>query len=755
MIKKTISRAAFAIACGAILLPVAHAQSGDSAADDSDEFVLNRVTVTAQKTEQDIQDVPISVDVLGGETIERLALNDLADLSRNLPNFRIQKSGGSNLVSIRGVGSGPNRGFEQSVGMFIDGIFAGREQQFSVPFFDLERVEVLKGTQSILFGKNTIAGAVNITTARPTEEFEASITGYYETEYGEKRVSGYVSGPLSDTFRARLALQLAESDGFLSNSLTGEDEVADENFVGRVSFEWEPASNLLVWGKYERAEADRTGSPFQLIDFGTFQGLFTAFDPNVESDLDLDSSLGQFNDNVTDIESDNAALQIEYEFGGGYKLTSTTGYSAFESSSTDDSDFTPVPLIAFQQSQDFEQFSQELRLESPKDGPFSYVVGAFYQDGSYFNDPRFDVQGPLINFPPTATARIFDQDSEVVSVFAEGTFSLTEQLRIIAGLRYSDEDKSALKSTRIDVFQQDTPQTNPAIIGFTAAAFGATNHVLDLERNESDTSPALTVQYDFGDDEMVYAKVTQGFKSGGFDVSDQGGVDVEYEGEEATSYEVGLKSRFANDRAELNAAIFRTEFEDLQVSALSGVTFITTNAAEALTQGVEVNGRWQVAPELLFTGSVAYTDATYDEYTSAPCNAEQEAEFTGTGACLADLSGERLFGAPEWSGNFNLQHFADLPNGFSLETNAGLNYVSETFVGTDLSQAAEEDGYATIDLSGTIYSPNEHWSVSVIGRNLTDERVRLYQLNVPVFTGARSAIVNPPRTIAVSASLRF
>ena len=225
----------------ALLAPgMAFAQDAATAPQSEASSQLDDIIVTAQKKQESLQNVPISVDVVGGETLDRLGLSNFDELSGKIPNFSVRKSGSTSLISIRGIGSGGDRGFEQSVGMFIDGVFAGRDQQFAVPFFDLQRVEVLKGPQSILFGKNTIAGAVNITTAGPTEAPRASLTAEYEPEANERVLSGYVSGPLTETLRGRLAARVSRNDGYLFNTLTNRDERASEDALIRASVEWEP-----------------------------------------------------------------------------------------------------------------------------------------------------------------------------------------------------------------------------------------------------------------------------------------------------------------------------------------------------------------------------------------------------------------------------------------------------------------------------------------------------------------------------------
>jgi len=739
----------------ALLAPgLAYAQDATTPSQAEASSTLDDIIVTAQKKQESLQNVPISVDVVGGETLDRLSLSNFDELSGKIPNFSVRKSGSTSLISIRGIGSGGDRGFEQSVGMFVDGVFAGRDQQFAVPFFDLARVEVLKGPQSILFGKNTIAGAVNITTAGPTTEPRASLTAEYETEARERVLAGYVSGPLTETLRGRLAARVSRNDGYLFNTLTNRDERTSEDALIRASVEWEPRDTLRVNAKYEHGDVNRVGSPFQLLSFGAYKNVLTAFDPKIEDRLDRQSSSGRFLNDAEEIQSDNFALEVDKELGD-FVLTAVTGYSSFDTKQTNDADGTSIPLIAYRQSEEFRQFSQELRLESPVSDRFEYTLGAFYQRGTYFTDPRLDVDGSLLGTVKVASQRTFDQTSTIWSAFAEGKWHLNDAFTVVGGLRYTNEDKSAFKQNTVLKFGTQTPETSPMVLAVSKAVLGSVNFSADLDRSESNLSPSLALQYGDADRGMAYFKVTQGFKSGGFDVADQSGLSLEYQGEEATAYELGWKTRLADNRAEVNLAIFRTDFEDLQVSAFDGVRFLTTNAAAARSQGVEVNGRWQITPALYFTGSAAYTDATYQNYTGAVCTAEQKAAFTGPGSCLQDLSGRPLFASSRWSSNVNLEHVAGLPNGLTLQSNLGVNYRSKHYLATDLAEASLQDGYASVDAGVAVVSESNRWRAGLVVKNLTDERAMGYVMNVPIFSGARVASIIPPRTFGFSVTVNY
>ncbi|MDB5422119.1 MAG: TonB-dependent receptor, partial [Brevundimonas sp.] len=398
--------------------------------------------------------------------------------------------------------------------------------------------------------------------------------------------------------------------------------------------------------------------------------------------------------------------------------------------------------------------SQEIRLESPVSDHFEYTVGAFYQRGTYSIVPELNVDGSFLGTVKVGSLRTFEQTSSIWSGFAEGKWHLNDAFTLVGGLRYTNEDKSAFKQNTVMVFGTHTQETSPMVLAVSKAVLGSVNFSADLDRSESNLSPSLALQYSTGAHGMAYAKVTQGFKSGGFDVADQSGLSLEYQGEEATSYEMGWKNRFLDNRAEVNLAIFRTDFKDLQVSAFDGVRFLTTNAAAALSQGVEVNGRWQITPALYFTGSAAYTDATYQNYKGAVCTAEQKAAVAPA-ACLQDLSGRPLFASSKWSGNVNLEHVADLPGGLSLQSNLGVNYRSKHYLATDLAEASLQNGYASVDAGMAVVSESNRWRAGFLVKNLTDERAMGYVMNVPIFSGARVASIIPPRTFGFSVTLNY
>ncbi|MCB1695247.1 MAG: TonB-dependent receptor [Halioglobus sp.] len=723
--------------------------------------ILEEVIVTAQKRSENLQDVPISVNVMSGETIDGLGLTSFDELATYVPNFMILESSSGLRIAMRGVGSGTNRGFEQSVGLFIDGIYSSRNKQFTSPFFDLERVEVLRGPQGVLFGKNTIAGAVSVITTRPTEEFEGSVSAYWESEYDEWRGTAIVSGALSDTVNARLSVKKSErSDGYLKNTLGDDEGKTIDQELARLVLTWDPTDELSVTAKYEWSDAEENGQIQQLINFGDAGDLFSRFDPEVEDRQNLQNSLGASDRSHYNVnQTDNAFVLLEYALGN-LNLVSNTGYSSYDNEIRDeDSDFTPVPLLWFGVNDEFEQWSQELRLESIGNESIEYVAGLYYQDNSFLSRPLFDAQGSTLGLPNTSNERMFDQDSESWSVFGEVTWHVSDSLRLIGGVRYTEEDKQVHKQLTIYEYQTNIPETDPSILFINRALLGTANHDVRDKREEEDWSPAFTVQWDMCDDVMLYAKASRGFKAGGFDASDRIGDAPQYEDEQVTAFEIGSKTTLFDGRAEINASLFHGNYEDLQVQAFDGtLAFLTTNAGEATSQGLELEGRWQIVDRLMLDGSFAYLDAKYDEYEGAACTLEQREEHEQSGAegsCTQDLSGRPLIASPEWNLNMALSHYFDFSNGWSLDSRLGINYRSEQYVSNGLAESSLVDGYTTVDATFMITGADENWDVSLIARNLTDEREATFISNPPLFSSAEYSFIIPPRTLALQAQYRF
>ncbi|MBS0481414.1 MAG: TonB-dependent receptor [Proteobacteria bacterium] len=730
--------------------PTDTAATSDNA--DHQDAPLNEILVVAQKRVERLGDVPVSVGLVQGEQLKSLNLTSFEQMSRYVPAFNVAESASGNRITLRGISSGTNRGFEQSVGMFIDGIYTGRAAQFSSPFFDVERVEVLKGPQSILFGKNTVAGAVSVITARPTKREEISLSGGYETRFGGWDLSGVFNKPLTDNLQVRVAFKHEARDkGFLYNTKSLEHEPARLGNIARVSLAWQPGE-VEVNAKYEYSFGKRQGGLFQIFAPGPFTGTFTAFDPNFESKLDLKASSGAPGSDLNTISAHNASLRINVPIGGA-SLTSDTGYSTYKAATkNEDSDFSPVPVLFFDNGEKYNQFSQEFRLSSSSSADqLTYTAGLFFQSAHYKGTPWFRVTSGALD---SQTRRVFDQKADTYSAFAELGYELAPGLKVIAGGRYMIEDKSADRSLVIYNPVTGVPETSAVVIATMGSVLGARNFSLHQSIKEKQFTPAATLQYKIAPNTMAYAKFTRGFKSGGFDASDSAGTAVPYDSESVSAWEAGLKwgvSRAFN----LNLTGFYSKFDNLQVQAFNGVTFITTNAAKASSRGVEAEARWTPVRGLTLSGSVVYIDAHYDNYVGASCTTGQTAAWTGVGRCRQDLSGRPLTDAAHWSSTVSANYEFGIGSDWNMRLYAGANSRSGAFVAPDLDPLGWQKGYTTLDASVELLAPSDRISVSLLAKNISDQRAKTYVVNVPLFSGAKAASIIDPRTIEVRVGLKF
>ena len=348
---------------------------------------LEEVVVTAQKREQRLQDVPLSVNTIDGDKIVDAAFGEIEDLQILVPNLTMTETGIGTQISIRGIGSGINQGFEQSVGMFVDGVYHGRAQLARAPLLDMERIEVLRGPQSILFGKNAIAGAVSMTTAKPTFEPEASITAFYEPDDSAVEFRGHVSGPFSDTLAGRLAFLVTENDGYFENTTLGRGEPEETERVVRGTLRFEPTADFSATGMFELGQFDAAGRFLEVVNpverpdgipYATVLANPDFHDAGTVLETEQDFRR-QSNGDVSENTVRKGILTLEYAFESGHRLTSVTGYNSYSYNEFCDCDFTGAVIFDADTDEDFDQVSQELRIASPTGGTFEYLAGAYFQ----------------------------------------------------------------------------------------------------------------------------------------------------------------------------------------------------------------------------------------------------------------------------------------------------------------------------------------------------------------------------------------
>ena len=703
-------------------VPALAQQADDTAASDDSNIIV----VTAQKREQDVQDVPISMTVVGGEQLSELGIQDFTELDRYVPNFYVQTTPGNNAFYIRGIGSTPgNLAFEQTVGLFVDGIYGGHARQFQAPFLDVERIEILRGPQGALVGKNTSAGAISVVSARPTRDLRATIESSYEFELGGTRLFGMVSGPVSDAVSVRVAAQYEDSDGYIENTLLGGNETKRESLFGRASVLIDPGNGADLLIRVEGGKVDLTGTAVERF--------LTANDPDRERqtggfpgfmDKDFDNT-----DNL------NASATANIDIGD-HVLTSVTGFSSYDFEKKVDADFGPNPSFASSFAEKFSQMSQEIRLASPTTGRIEYILGGYF----HVND--YDLfQTTLISFGPFngRSDRSFRQENVALSGFGSATWHVTDSMRLIGSLRYAYDRKTA-EQTRINT-------------GVVQPTWLATP--LSGRRVEREWDPSVALQWDVTPDTMLYASYGQGSKAGGFIGAQATTTQAQFEiePEAAETFELGAKFALFDRRLRFNIAAYRTDFANLQVSSFDAVSnsFITTNAGEARSQGVESDFSWQIADGVSLNGSLAYLDAKFIDFPGAPC------PFTNPTCVPADnnAAGRPLPRSPKWSGTLFADIAVPLSDSIDFVANGGMTYRSSAFLEESYNPAAAQDSYAKFDLRLGIRASNKKWELAIVGKNLTDELTASHAFNTPLAAGVISKFIQPPRTIAVQAKWQY
>lgn len=758
-----------ALLCGAALssltaMPsVAFAQDAETAEDGSEERVI---IVQARRQNETLQEVPVTVTAIGGDTLQKYNIDQVADVVSRVPTLNVQSggSGSGGQISLRGVGSSNiSAAFDSAVAFEYDGVVVSTMRMVQAGFFDVEQIDVLRGPQSLFFGKSATAGVLSLRSANPTSTWEVGMRANYEFEEKGYLLSGYISGPVTDTLGIRVAAQFNDIDEFQllqENTPAVNQKRGLTDFIGRLTLDWNPADRFRANFKlqYTKNENDgaigtaeincgangvadsisllggglqipagyncitddqryyltdaarplsgpvpgnspangRNGVPFGETEiwFGRLQ-----FDLDLSDTLTLTSVTGLLNMDAIDYDP--------YSYGGFFPGPNGTRLPGGAGSSD------PINQL--------EQYTQELRLASDFDGAFNFMVGAFYEDRTFI----FDTSQQAVNIsfvaPDPVTGFTYDWDkthttkTEALSFFGSAMIDLTDKLELSGGIRWTDEQKvQTIAVPYLHTFLQGPGFVRP---GFFS---GPINFADDNFSSE------VTLRYQATDDINVFASYKTGFKSGGIDNSalpsnslSQAAISGDFsslifKSEEAEGGEVGFKSQWADRTFTLNATAFYYVFTDLQVQNFNASTiqFITSNAGELTTKGVDIESRWITPVDgLSFSANLSYLDAQYTDTFLQP---------GGAGGAI-DLDGRRGSQAPEWAGNIAADWSIPLSDSLELflSGNAAYNdgYITDEATLNDYVQPS----FWLFDANVSIGHPDGNWKFSLVGQNLTDE----------------------------------
>jgi outer membrane receptor protein involved in Fe transport len=789
---------------------------GDVISQESSSSRLEEVVVTAQKKEEGLSEVPISIQVLSDEMIETRGVTSMKHLAEYVPGLHISKGAGEWNVYMRGIGSGTNKGFSQSITTFIDGMPITQGSQYSSPLMDVERVEVLRGTQGVLFGKNTIGGVINMVSKSPTigGEAEGNWGIEYVPEWNTRKYNGAMNIPISDSFAMRIAFQKEMSDGWVTNAYedTGSSPENESEAI-RATMLWE-LDNMEINLKLSSLSSEKKGSEAGIYKYelsAPFGALATATPPytgtvinwRITNAFYADQIVGvpgvTYTDNTTyqnptggTVDSDNAILKLSSSWND-HDVVSTTSYSVYDYKWGLDADFGPLALIAVDNDVDFKSVTQEITISSPADDKFEYIFGLYFDDIHYdgINDGMFNMSVgglfgqvfPLPNIFALQTQGAFsadfaathtsnDQNSSTKSIFAEGTYYVNDKLTIKAGLRLSDDEKD-VKSIQ-GMSSSATPgglgrenfTLAPPVLGVFKALVDRMPHNFPVQsRSESHTTPSLKVLYDYSDTTRLYLSYAEGYKMGGFDGSENApqinsttpGDAFQFDAEEAETLEIGAKMDFPERSLRASIAYFSTDYTDMQVSIFNGSSFQVSNAGESEIDGIEAEFTWAPTDNIVIGGSATTLDFAYGAYIGG-CTADQEVAYrlaylTKIG-CVQDQAGQTGNNAPELAASMYANYYNNLSTDWDMVLSVNANYQDEVYTNTDNDPDAFQKAYTKVNLSAS-FEHSKGLNVSVFARNVTDEVTATQLLDLPLVPGSHFALWAPGKEVGISIRKTF
>jgi iron complex outermembrane receptor protein len=693
--------------------------TGTAFAQDTTPGPLEEITVTATKVGATlVQDTPLALTVLSAQELERAALSDVRDIVTRTPSLTIGENSGLAQVYIRGIGTNQVfAGGDPSSTVHIDGVYQARPQGTFNSFLDVERIEVLRGPQGTLYGRNSVGGTINVVSKQPSLTEAAGGIQLHYGDYDFGRLEAAVSGPLvQGVLAGSLAGQISQRDGYRENIATGRDLDDEDSQAARGQLRWQAtdAVDVTLRGDYFQNE-------IRIYDFDTFlEPPTTPLTQEIFGDF---SRVATNYPNFQEQESWGTSLDVEAELSETWSLKSLTAYRENFFDARVDSDGSEVDILHSLFVEDQSQASQEFNLVRKTDRS-SLLLGVFYMDEDI---DMIDTGGVEVVPSGIALRPRPLVNTTSWAAFAQGTWDLAESWSLTLGGRYTDEEKDF--DQRLGLFLLGT-DTQIADLGFPAET-----------GDYSDFTPKVGVEFRPADDVLLYASVTEGFKSGGFSFTAPapGG----YKPENVLAYEVGVKSEVLEDRMRLNASAFYYDYEDLQVLAfIVPGTADVTNAASATIAGAELEAAAQLTPALELTLNLAYLDATYDDYPEAPA----------AGGSTVDAEGNRLNYAPEWAAQIGLNYSRDVPIG-TLYATAHYAWQDEVFFTADNNSVDRQGSYGLFDAVIGILSENARWDVSLWGHNLADEDYITW--SVQYTPPGRTGHGGPPRTYGVRVAWNF
>ena len=766
--------------------------------------------VFATKREENLQDVPVAVSAFGADQLQRAGVEDIRDLQQLSPSLVLtstQSESAGTTARLRGIGTtGDNLGLESSVAVFVDGIYRNRNSVALADIGPVERIEVLRGPQGTLFGKNASAGAIQVFTKQPDlEEFGGSIAGSYGSD-DQYRLTGSVTGPIVEGRTGfRLDGTWNQRDGFVDDIVNNDEFNDRDRYLVRGQLVTEIGENLdlrLIGDYSDRDESccaaltTIAGPTAGVIN--TLPGRTGVIVPPDAFDRDMTATAGRGYD--SEVEEWGVSLEANWDVGPG-TLTSISAYRDWDADRSQDIDFSDADILYRlngNYSNEFQTFTQELRYAWSA-GDFDFLVGAYYVDeeldvldgirtGSDYETYANTLitlagEGTLIPAPGFADGQgaltdAFEQDTESWAIFTHNKWQVTDELAFTLGLRYTDEQKD-LDATLI--------ADNPACVA-TAGLLGAgtidpinnatliqfaclplisplvdapNNPILGPipaysgKRSDNELTGTFVAEYAFNDDWLGYASFSSDYKAGGFNL-DRGGLanpllggtpsanDLEFDKETVNSWEFGVKGSFLDNQIRTDIAVFYADYDDFQLNTFTGTNFVVSNVDGADSIGFEVEAAAAVTEQLTLSGAAAYVDAKYDSDLFDPSDPS-----------VAALSGEQLTNAPEWIINAAADFEQPITSELLVFAHLDMRYMDDHNTGSDLAPQKEQNHYYLWNGSIGIGADDGFWELELWAKNLFDKDYTQVVIGTPLQTGTFSAFLGDPRTWGVRGRINF
>ena len=726
--------------------------------------VIEEVVVTARRRAETAQSVPIPITSLSGDELKRRAALDMVDLTRLTPNMRFETASVSRntaQVFLRGIGQdnwGPAQ--DPKVGIYLDGVYLARPQGAVFDLLDIERIEVLRGPQGTLFGRNTTAGLVHVITKRPGDTFEAGLHGLAGDD-GQLGGGVTLNFPLTDTLAARVSAQHRESDGYVENRFDGSDWYDENAQNARASFAWTPNDRFdaLLSFDYQKVREKPALATCKWVggdDLFALTGLdglaaLGDFADDVQATCEADRPYSGYerdaNDN-SEIDAWGSALTLTYDLSENLTLTSITAYREIEEVNgswglTGDSPVGDIVSVVQRSSlpSDYEQFSQEIRLSGfAMDGRLAFVAGLYYFTEDAYSSadivllegwvgpdcvanpfatpclpagPGFTFGDIILGVQAASVSQAFDAGNDSQAVFVEATYDITEALSVTAGVRYTEDDRKLTLLQELMLGAAD-----PAFV--CSDGLAPANRMCSESGDFSETTPRVIVDYKFNNDLMVYGSWSKGYSSGSF--NQEPGL-FRVEPEVSKNWELGMKSTWFDRRLKVNLTGYHNDYENQQLSVARRINgqpvIIILNAQEATLYGFELEmqallGNWSMS---LTAGT---TEGEYDKFTVQDSTIGPAPDFIET-FFIRDLSDNEIVLGPPYTASIGIGYQHAFDGGSSLDFNVGYSHRGRQYNDIDEFDGTKQDAYGLVDARVTWTLPNGRTAISIVGNNLADE----------------------------------